>query len=523
MDNGYRDDRPEGYLKSSEENEKYDSYLEFEKRERLRREERRIREERIRQEQSSGQRQGEPEEDRYDPYREKKSSTSGPSGKEGEEFSSGEDPIRKDRPEFNPTVIRGGMEDNGSRRRKSGKGDKRGTRRDKKARKRQLKQYNKQERQAARRRRKLDRKQVDKRQIRNRVIAVVTILILLAGALFGLYVFFTSSIFAISEITVKNNALKSDKEIIRESGVTIGQNIFSYKDSEIKNAILKNNPYITDVTISRQLPNRFLITVEEHTPVAAIKYNGKYLILDENGIVAGVEDTQLNATRITGIQVQNYKKGSKPVVQSSSKLKKALKLIGKVNDSGLYFKKLDVSSSLVIRGYITDTLECTGEADDIINNLEGIKAVVYDLSQKNTMNGTISVGKDGYATFSPARAGSASSKNSSGEGGKADSDDGSSGKSSASGSSSSSKSDSSGKSGSSSTSESSGKSDSSGKSGSSSTSESSDKSGSSGKSGSSSTSESSGKSDSSGKSGSSSTSESSDKSDSSSKSGSSSN
>ena len=65
------------------------------------------------------------------------------------------------------------------------------------------------------------------------------------------------------------------KEIIRESGVKIGQNIFSYKDSEIKKAILKNNPYITDVTISRQLPNRFLITVEEHTPVAAVKYNGK--------------------------------------------------------------------------------------------------------------------------------------------------------------------------------------------------------------------------------------------------------
>ena len=488
MDNGYRDDRPEGYLESSDENEKYDSYLEFEKRERLRREEMLRREENTRSEQNLRNRPEDSGEELYDSYREyenrsgyrrnrgnpetvpeygnqqihpgreEEGSSSGLSGEEEKGFPSRKDELRQDRPDFNPTVIKGGAEDNGSRRRESGKQDKGRNKRDKKAGKRQLRQYKKKEKQAARRRRKLDRKQVDKRKIRNRVIAVVTILILLSGALFGLYVFFTSSIFAISEITVKNNALKSDKEIIRESGVKIGQNIFSYKDSEIKKAILKNNPYITDVTISRQLPNRFLITVEEHTPVAAVKYNGKYLILDEDGIVAGVEDTQLNATRITGIQVQNYKKGSKPVVQSSSKLKKALKLIEKVNDSGLYFKKLDLSSSLVIRGYITDTLECTGEADDIINNLEGIKAVIYDLNQKNTMNGTISVGKDGYATFSPARAGGEAPKKSSGEDGGEDSDDGSSGKGSTSESGKSSESSSSNKSGSSDKSDSSDKS-----------------------------------------------------------------
>lgn len=435
MDNGYRDGRPDGYMDSPDENEKYDPYEEFEKRERIRREEKLRREEDLRD------RQVEPEEEKYDPYQEYEDriryqqygqnpdydfpydeTDSIPSDSGGEDripgpddekadpdyTHDGEEALTNNGEKFNPTVIRGGRKDAGTRH-LSDKEKKR----EKKARKRQLKQYKKQEKRAARRRRKLDRKKIDKRKIRNRVVAVLAILFLLTGAAAGLYMFFTSTIFAISEITVNNNAMKSDKELIRESGVKIGQNIFSYKDSEIKKAILKNNPYITDVTITRQLPNRFVITVEEHTPVAAVKYKGQFLILDADGIVSGVEDTQLTATRITGIQVQNYKKGSRPVVQNSSKLKNALKLISKVNDSGLFFKKLDVSSSLIVRGYITDTLECAGEAEDIINNLEGIKAVIYDLSQKNTMSGTITVGSDGYATFSPSRSGSGSEEKSS--------------------------------------------------------------------------------------------------------------
>ena len=247
-----------------------------------------------------------------------------------------------------------------------------------------------------------------KRKARLKKIRKILLILLAAVILAGIlaWLFFSSNIFAVSEITVNHNTLKSDKNIIYESGIKVGENIFQYRTSKAKEAILSQNPYIVDVEISRKLPNKVIITVKEHAPVVAIKYNGQFLILDKNGKVAGVEKTQLTATRLTGVEVKHYTNGKVPVVQNSTVLKESLKLVNKINESGMFFKKLDVSSSMIVHGYITDDLECTGEAEDLIDNLEGIKAIIYDLNQKNTMKGTIYVGDDGYATFSPASSGS---------------------------------------------------------------------------------------------------------------------
>lgn len=233
-----------------------------------------------------------------------------------------------------------------------------------------------------------------KRMIITAVIAAIVIIIL------GM--FLSSSLFEISEITVNKNTMKTDSELVAESGVKTGDNIFSHSGHSIKKAIMAKNRFITDVDVSRRLPNELIITVKERVPTAALKYEGKYLILDNKGKVICTDKTQLTATRVTGIKVIGYSRNHMPVVKDSSRLKKAIKLINKVNDSGLFFKKLDMSSSLLVHGYITDTLECAGDAGDIGNNLEGIKAVVYDLAQKGTMSGTINVGNDGYATFTPA-------------------------------------------------------------------------------------------------------------------------
>ena len=274
----------------------------------------------------------------------------------------------------------------------SGKSPKKKKRKKKKQRKSETEQE---------RRRKIE-KRIRRKAVRKKIGKMLLILLLfLALAGIAVYLFFSSSVFLVSEIAVNHNTLKSDKQIIRESGLRIGQNIFRFKGSEVRKIILKENPYISDVRIDRKLPNRIILTVKEHTPVAAVKYKGKYLILDAGGKVVGIEKTQITATRLTGVEVTRYTMGRVPVVHNTALLEESLKLIGKVNDTGLFFKKLDVSSTLIVHGYITDDLQCTGETEDIIENLEGIKAIVYDLGQKNTMKGTIYVGKEGYATFSP--------------------------------------------------------------------------------------------------------------------------
>lgn len=255
------------------------------------------------------------------------------------------------------------------------------------------------EKRRAKRQKKLEKRRKRQRSRRKRTLiaAAVIIAVLLSG-----YLLLSSSLFTISEIEVKNNVMKTDKELISESGVKVGDNIFSHTGHSVKKAIMAKNKYISNVTVSRRLPNEYIIIVMEHVPTAAIQYKGKYLILDEKGRVIGKEDTQITATEINGIKIKSYEQGSVPKTNADDELTNMMDLINKVNASGLFFKKLEVMSSLTVHGYVTDTLICSGAPDDITADLEGLKAVIYDLGQKGYTAGTINIGSDGYATFSPA-------------------------------------------------------------------------------------------------------------------------
>ncbi len=254
------------------------------------------------------------------------------------------------------------------------------------------------------RRKKRREKEKRKKERRKRTRPVR--LLLAAVVLLAVFLLLSSSLFAISEITVKNNTLKSDENLIRESGVKNGENIFKYTEGSVKKNIMSKNPYIYDVDISRTLPNVYTIIVKEKTPVVAVYYKDKYYILDENGYIIGTEDNQMTATLIEGLEIKKVKttrKGLKEVrtleTKDDVRFEELMKLINGVNDSGLYFKRVDASSALTVRGYITDTLICSGRSEHILENIEGVKAVVYDLGQKGTTSGTIHVGNDGYATF----------------------------------------------------------------------------------------------------------------------------
>ena len=81
------------------------------------------------------------------------------------------------------------------------------------------------------RRRKIE-KRIRRKAVRKKIGKMLLILLLfltLAGI--AVYLFFSSSVFLVSEIAVNHNTLKSDKQIIRESGLRIGQNIFRFKGS----------------------------------------------------------------------------------------------------------------------------------------------------------------------------------------------------------------------------------------------------------------------------------------------------
>ncbi len=235
-----------------------------------------------------------------------------------------------------------------------------------------------------------------KRRKKHYFLRFLVLVALIAGA----YVFMTSSVFSIDRITVEGNTLMSDDDIIKQSGVNIGDNMFEQTGRRVKTA-LSENKYIADVKVSRELPNIYKIIITERTPVIAVSYEGKYVILDEEGYAVDEADSTMHATLVTGLKINKYELGKIPEFNDSANFREASQLVKAVNDSGMFFKKVELGSSMTVKGYVTDTMVCSGQSNDIISQLEEIKAVLYDLDQKDIKRGVIRVGSDNYISFSP--------------------------------------------------------------------------------------------------------------------------
>ena len=240
------------------------------------------------------------------------------------------------------------------------------------------------------------KKKRKKRRKKHYFLRFLVLVALIAGA----YVFLTSPVFSIDQVIIEGNTLMSDEDIMKTSGIKIGDNMFEQTGRKVK-AALTEKKYIADVKVSRELPNIYKIKITERTPVIAVSYDGKYVILDEEGYAVDEADTTMHATLVTGLKINKYELGAVPEFDDSANFKEASQLIKAVNDSGLFFKKVELGSSMTVKGYVTDTMVCSGQSSDIIAQLEEIKAVLYDLDQKDIKRGVIRVGSDDYISFSP--------------------------------------------------------------------------------------------------------------------------
>lgn len=97
------------------------------------------------------------------------------------------------------------------------------------------------------------------------------------------FILLRSSLFEVKSIVVQgNNHLASDK-IVSVSGITPGTNIFKLELAGAKEN-LKVLPMLKSVEMSRVLPSRVVIRVQERQPVALVPVPDGFLEVDEEGV-----------------------------------------------------------------------------------------------------------------------------------------------------------------------------------------------------------------------------------------------
>lgn len=168
-----------------------------------------------------------------------------------------------------------------------------------------------------------------KKMSRRRKLKKNILSILLAGVVMcvGLVLVF-SLFFKTNTITVTGDKAYSDKMVIDNSGIEIGDNLFKVNEEKLSQKLSKDLPYIKAVTIERKLPDTIIINVEAAKEVGAITTQKGFVLLDETGKVLDKNASILkeNVAVIKNVKLKEYAEGEIVVLSDEKKTETLVKL-----------------------------------------------------------------------------------------------------------------------------------------------------------------------------------------------------
>lgn len=98
-----------------------------------------------------------------------------------------------------------------------------------------------------------------------------------------------SFVFTIRKIDVQGNVTIPDQEIIRLSGVKLGESVMKLDEKQIRDGIHQNS-YLVYAGVTRVSPSEIILRVREREPVAYI-FNSNFFVVDNRGnLLYTVED-----------------------------------------------------------------------------------------------------------------------------------------------------------------------------------------------------------------------------------------
>mgnify|MGYP002536236898 FL=1 len=168
-------------------------------------------------------------------------------------------------------------------------------------------------------------------------------LIIIAGAIFA----FASPLFNITQIEVINTNLLSKDKVISLSGIKKDQNIFRFLKSDVIKKI-KEDPYVQDVKINRQLPNKVQIDIEERQRNFSLEFLNGYAYINNQGYILEISQDKLNLPVIKGASTEenNIRPGKRLEQKDLEKLEVAIKImtIAKENELDEKVTSIDISN-----------------------------------------------------------------------------------------------------------------------------------------------------------------------------------
>ena len=167
-------------------------------------------------------------------------------------------------------------------------------------------------------------------------------LFIIAGIIIGLFILSFTKLVNVDRVVVKGNNYFLDSEIISMAHVKMGNNLI-YKPGKIRiKSYLLQNPYIEKVKVHRRLPSTLVIKVKEREQMAAIPYDGKYIVTDSDRIVLRKTTDMPHLTVIEGVKIKKMKLAKELEGENSKHLNDSYEILNLMKDHKLFFKKIIV-------------------------------------------------------------------------------------------------------------------------------------------------------------------------------------
>ena len=215
-----------------------------------------------------------------------------------------------------------------------------------------------------------------KHRKRNLILFYLSIFVVIIAAAITLSL---TVLFKISTIEVTGTSRYSVEDIIKESGISEGNNLFLInKDYAVQN-IKEKLPYIGEVTISRKLPGTVSISVSDATIAGAVSYNGGYLVIDSNG------------KAVVGLNISEAVIGTEITYADNDQKIAFTELLNAIEQSGLdKITKIDISDTYSIKAVYDGRVTMNfGIATDLTYKARFAKSIFDSGKIQSTEKGTL--------------------------------------------------------------------------------------------------------------------------------------
>jgi len=195
--------------------------------------------------------------------------------------------------------------------------------------------------------------------------------------------------FQIKEISVRGLRELTEKDILATAGIKPAQNLLAINTDAVIRRVSANQ-WVESIYVGRELPNKLVLDVKERTPLALVKQDNDFCLMDAKGFVfkkLGKSD-EVDLPIITGVDEKEEIK--------SQLLLGTLNLLKTVSKSSQYAYLGTVSEVHVDNVFGLSLISSTGlylklGTTDFEKKLKQLKLVLADLENRGMKNGYLCI------------------------------------------------------------------------------------------------------------------------------------